>query len=517
MQNPNEKQVAIIGAGPGGLVTARWLMQHGFEPILFEAGERLGGQWNPSGAASATWAGMRTNTSRVMSAFSDLDHPADVGIYPRQDQMLAYLERYAARFDLPLRIRFGTRVERLEAAPCGGWRIRSRSRGGVLEDTFRHAIVATGAQASPAVPDIAGMETFTGALGIAHTAQYDGAERYRGRSVVVGGCSISALEIASDLALSGVRVTASYRRQRYIVPKLIAGVPAEHVMFHRAAALAGEVLPAETVAAGLKAAVLRAGGSPDQFGAPEPHADLFAAGISQSQNFLPAVAEGRIAVRPWIERIEHDRVIFADGSFATPDAILLGTGYGLSLPWLAPDVAKTLDLDGKGLDLHVHTFHPDLRGLAFVGLYNLVGPYLPVLELQARWIAYTLAGLAPMPSRAQMEQGLALCRIMRERDQQPVLHELAVSLARQAGVEPDMARWPHLERALLFGPLSPASFRLQGPDRLESAPARTLAAAQAFGAIRGAGFAPDELQLLSLIADRVPTRYLDGVQRELQA
>jgi hypothetical protein len=28
-------------------------------------------------------------------------------------------------------------------------------------------------------------------------------------------------------------------------------------------------------------------------------------------------------------------------------------------------------------------FHPDLKGLAFLGLFDLVGPFFPVLELQA--------------------------------------------------------------------------------------------------------------------------------------
>lgn len=501
MHNPKDA-VAIIGAGPGGLVTARWLAQHGFEPVLFESGERLGGQWNASGRTSATWAGMRTNTSRVMSAFSDLDHAQGVATYPRQDQMLSYLECYASKFDLVRHVRFGTRIERLEAAADGRWRVRTRSAGTEREEFFRYVVVASGAHVSPTIPEIPGIETFTGALGVAHTAQYSGMERYRGRSVLVAGCSISALEIASDLAFGGANVTSAYRRQRYIVPKLIAGVPAEHVMFNRAAALAGEVLPVEALAEGLKASVLRSAGSPDQFGARAPDTNIFAAGIAQSQNFLPAVAEGRIAVRPWLERVDKGRVHFTDGSCSEPDAILFATGYGLSLPWLAPDLAKTLNFDGRALDLHVHTFHPDLKGLAFVGLYNLVGPYLPVLELQARWIAYSLAGLAPLPSRAQMEQGLATCRAMRERGQQPVLHELAVTLARHARVEPEPAHWPDLERALLFGPLSPISFRLQGPDRLDDAPARTQTAAEAFGAIKGTTFTAEELQMRNLIGTR---------------
>ncbi|SAK56430.1 flavin-containing monooxygenase [Caballeronia hypogeia] len=502
MKHMEKNAVAVIGAGPGGLVSARWLAQHGFEPVLFEADASPGGQWNLSRASSATWPGMRTNTSRVMSAFSDLDHAADVSIYPRQDQMLAYLERYAAKFDLTRRIRCGTRVERLEAAPGDGWSIRSRTKHGIAEEVFRHVVVATGAQARPLTPDIPGIESFKGALGIAHTARYEGAARYNGRSVVVAGCSISALEIASDLAFSGAQVTSSYRRQRYIVPKLIAGVPAEHVLFNRAAALAGETLPPEVLAEGLKAAVMKAGGNPARFGAREPDANVFAAGVSQSQNFLPAVAEGRIVVRPWIECIDGEAVHFADGTHAKPDAILFGTGYGLSMPWLADDIAKALGHDGKGIDLFEHTFHPDLEGLAFVGLYNLVGPYLPVLELQARWIAYTLAGHCTRISRAQMEQGIEACRAMRVRHQQPVLHDLAVRLARHAGVEPDPARWPELERALLFGPLSPASFRLQGVDSLDDAPARTRAAAAAFGAITCADFMPEELQLRRLIMEK---------------
>lgn len=138
MHYPNEKTVAIIGAGPAGLVSARWLAQHGFEPIVFEASERLGGQWNPAAEASGTWAGMRTNTSRVMSAFSDLDHESDVATYPRQDQMLAYLERYADRFGLVRRIQFGKRIELLEAAPDGRWRIRSRTGEGGGGDVQPH-------------------------------------------------------------------------------------------------------------------------------------------------------------------------------------------------------------------------------------------------------------------------------------------------------------------------------------------------------------------------------------------
>lgn len=221
-----------------------------------------------------------------------------------------------------------------------------------------------------------------------------------------------------------------------------------------------------------------------------PHENVLAASITQSQHFLPAVAEGKIVVRPWIERTEDQNVLFSDGSRCEADAILFGTGYRLALTWLAAEIAENLGIEGDGLDLHGETFHPDLKGLLFVGLYNQVGPHLPVLELQARWIAYCLAGVIPMPTPGEMAKGVAASRARRQRGQDLLMNHFAVFLARKLGVEPDLKRWPDLERALLFGPLSPISFRLEGPDALEDAPARIKETAALFGAIRSDAFTP---------------------------
>jgi hypothetical protein len=44
-----------------------------------------------------------------------------------------------------------------------------------------------------------------------------------------------------------------------------------------------------------------------------------------------------------------------------------------------------------------------------------------------------------------------------------------LAFARAAGVEPGLGNWPELRRALLFGPLAPNCFRLEGPDALPDA------------------------------------------------
>ncbi len=47
------RKVAVLGAGPGGLVVARYLKSEGFEPVVFEQGERIGGQWSADPGHSA--------------------------------------------------------------------------------------------------------------------------------------------------------------------------------------------------------------------------------------------------------------------------------------------------------------------------------------------------------------------------------------------------------------------------------------------------------------------------------
>ena len=487
-------QVAIIGAGPSGLAAAAWLRRHGFAPVLFEAADQLGGQWNAASPLSGIWPCMRTNTSRILTAFSELDHAPATPVYPTQTEVLDYLRRYADQAGIAGQIRVSTTVERLEHAGAGdGWIVQSRHAGVPRAEHFARVVVATGRHTVPATPAVAGLGGFAGSGGTVHSQAYRGAAAYRDQTVLVAGCSISALEIASELALGGARrVMVASRRQRYILQKLLAGVPADHVAFTRFAAFASAVLPQAALAAGLRHLVVSSSGSPEQYGAPMPDPDIFAAGLTQSQHFLPLVAEGRIHPRPWISHINGAEVTFTDGTIETVDAIVFGTGYRLSLPFLSEDVAAALDLDDQHIDLHDHTFHPNLPGLAFIGLFDQVGPYFPVLELQARWLAYAWAGLVPAPTEGALRRGLARCRAGRGGPQSIPMHVLATLFARQAGVEPEPDRHPLLRRALLFGPLSPASFRLEGPDLRADAAFRTLDAAAAFGRITSAEMTAEE-------------------------
>lgn len=480
------QDVAIIGAGPAGLAAAKYLKQHGLNPTIFEQGEAVGGQWCAGAPYSGVWPAMCTNTSRLMTAFSDFPQSDDLPVYPSNRQMQAYLRRYAQRFGLDSCLRLRTRVTGLEpVADGGGWRLSyADDHGAERSETFARVAVASGRYHKPRIPVVPGIESFSGAGGVSHTFAYRGPESYGGLHALVAGGSISALEIASDLALQGAAgVVSSQRKQRYVLSKLIAGVPVEHLAFTRFAALAAESFPIEAVAQGLKDFVVKSSGSPEQFGALAPADSVLEAGITQSQHFLPLVAEGRIVAKPWMTEVRGRSVHFSDGTREEVDALIFGTGFDLDLPFLPEAVQRQLDVDAAHVDLYAHTLHPDLPGLAFLGLYDIVGPAFPVLELQARWLTYLWAGLRPAPTADDMRAGIAAYRGGRHLPAAMPMHALAIQFARLAGVEPRIEQFPALARALLFGPLSPQSFRLTGPDRMPDAPARVKRAAELFGAV----------------------------------
>lgn len=488
--------VAVIGAGPGGLVTARWLCSQGFEPTIFEQQSELGGQWTGSDL-TGVWDAMYTNTSRVLTAFGDLEHEGDQTFLSNHD-VLAYLNRYADLFGLRARIRFGRRVDRISRVGAT-WHV---THGGA-DEPFDRVVVASGRFRSPAIPGVPGIETFNGSAGAMSTFHYRGAKPYEGKRVLVAGCAVSALDIATELArLGATRVVVTQRRQRYVLPKFAAGVPSDHRIFTRYGALANETLPPAEVERQLKEIVVEANGSPEQYGAPAPDPSLFAAGVTLNQGYLPLVAEGRITVRPWMTSIDGTQVSFADGHVEEFDGILFGTGFELDLPFLSDDIRATLDIDAVHLDTDRFTFHPDLPGLAFVGMWDQSGGYFVPLELQARWIAYAWGGVAPAIDEGAQREAIADYRARRGSSQKTRMNLVALTFARAAGAEPRLENWPDLQRALLFGPLAPSCFRLEGPDALPDARARFACDAAAFGAITSNEMTERESRYWSQVSGR---------------
>lgn len=494
------QRVAIIGAGASGLVAARWLKHVGFDPVLFERADRVGGQWRVADADSSVWHGMHTNTSRVTSAFSDRPHAPGTPIYPRAEAMGAYLGDYAEQFALTRGARFGVSVTEVEP-DRGAWCITWHDGDGALrEERFDRVVIASGRHRAPVLPVSPSLGAFTGGGGVVHAASFRGASAFVGQRVLVGGHSVSAVEIASDLAMHGVDVVVASRRHRFVMQRLPGGVPMEHRIYTRGAGLAWESLPPAHVGAWLRELILRTSGHPAQFGAMVHSEDVLAAGFTHSPHYLTLVAEGRITPRPWIAQVVGDRVQYTDGATDRVDTLLMATGYALDLPFLGPTARAALAPDAIDADWDAFTWHPALPGLACMGLYEHGGPFFPTLEQQARLIAYTWSGQVPSPSAAEQQARIDAQRASRGTRVVQRMHLLSRRFARLAGVEPHPADAPTLARALCYGPLAPAQFRIAGRDALPDAAPRVAEDAAAFGVVTSSDFSESERAELRLVA-----------------
>jgi cation diffusion facilitator CzcD-associated flavoprotein CzcO len=461
-------RIAVIGAGPSGIAAARHALDAGFEVSVFEASDRLGGQWYTAAAHSGVWPGMHTNTSRAMTAFSDLPALPGHPLHPTAEQIHAYLEEYARTFGVFDRIRLECRVERVRP----GWTVDG--------EPFDAVVVASGRFRTPRLPAI--VQDFGGQL--FHSCDYPGASAFAGLSVLVYGNGISGAEIASDLA-AHAPVISAFRKSRYVIQKVVGGVSSDWQWYTLFGAQERRLLTSEEWSRRQRDRVLRVAGDPADFGVPAPDEDLRIAGLSLCQDYLAQVREGSIVCRPAIAAVDGRTVTFTDGTSETVDVIVCATGYDLDIPYLDSDL---IDARAGDWPLYQRTFHPDLPGLGVIGQFLAQGPYFPLLELQARWIVAVWSGAVAPPGEERMRQGLS-----RGRPAVEAHNALALTLSEESGVSPDPLDWPQLAEPLIFGPMLPMRYRLSGPGALPRAAAMF---ASALATSPRAPVAPGEIDAL---------------------
>lgn len=435
----------MVGGGPSGLAAARWLLDAGYEPVLFERSSSVGGIWRFDAAledgGGPAYRSLRTNTPKQLTAYSDTPFDDALPQFPSQAAVASYLHSYAERFDLLRRIRFDTAVEHI--APEGPhWSVRARSDGRAVEENFEAVFVCSGMFDQPQLPTFAGIDSFRGT--VLHSRAYRDAEPFVGRRVLVIGTGSSGVDIAADVARVAGQVWLSGRNDAWNSPAL--GTPAAPIWRQRLS----------------RHLSLRLGGRLDQIGdAPfVPHRDQ----TKLSDNLREAIAAGTVLTKPGIERLDNGAIHFVDGTRAEVDAIIVATGYTLRFPFLSE---ATISAPPAGLGLYRLVVHPDYPTLFFIGMARASGPILPLGEMQARWATQVLRGNIRLPVPAAMHRSIARRRehvaLVGGNPYRLQYEPYMDLLAAELGVLPRLLRRPRLWRSLLSGPFLAARYRLDGP------------------------------------------------------
>jgi putative flavoprotein involved in K+ transport len=313
--------VLVIGGGQAGLAMGYHLTQSGLSFQIADAGTDIGATWR------SRWDSLQLFTSGRYDNLPGLPFPAAPDTYPGKDDVADYLQAYAAKFDLPVRL--GTQVTSL--ARSDG-RYVAKAGGDVLE--ARQVVVATGPFHVPFIPPIA--DALDPSVHQVHSARYRHPQTIPPGKVLVVGAANSGCQIARELSATH-RVELSAGQRLPAIPQR----PLGRDIWTWATALRLDKVTADS-RLGKRLA------GRDQVIGPGPR---------------QLARRHGIRLRPQAVSAAGRTVTFADGSAGEYDAVVWATGFTADHSWI--DIPETKDDQGRILHQRGVTNSP---GLYMLGL-----------------------------------------------------------------------------------------------------------------------------------------------------
>lgn len=347
--------VVIVGAGAAGLSAAGALKKRGIDSVLLDKDDRVGGTW------ARRYDRLHLHTIRPFSGLAHYPIPRRYPRYLARDQFVEYLNDYARHFGL--NIVTGCTVRRISQEPSSGkWKVET-SAGEWNSDVV---IIASGQYSEPIAPTWPGYDSFRGML--IHSSAYQTPTPFAGKRVLVVGAGNSGTEIAVDLAEHGAAsVALSIRTTPPILPRDPFGMP-----LHRTGLMLS-FLPSFVADffAGMTARLTVGDLTRHGMQRPEwkPYATKRVPVIDVG--FVKALKRRAVSVRPAVERLTTDSVVFADGKTEQFDAIVAATGFRTGLDRILAD--RDL-LDERAEPVDTSGAPASRPGIYFIGyLHSLRG------------------------------------------------------------------------------------------------------------------------------------------------
>ena len=373
--------IAVIGAGPMGLATARALQAQGLPFTVLEAHDDVGGLWDIRNPSSTVYESAHLISSKRMTEFTEFPMRDAVAPYPKHDEVQRYFGEFADHFDLRRHIEFGTRVVRLAKTPAG-WDVTTVRDGVETTRAMTAVCIATGTlhhRQQPALPG-----SFSGTL--LHSADYKSPAVFAGRRVLIVGCGNSGADIAVDAVRYAASVDISLRRGYHFLPKFVKGRPID--------TLGGLVKLPRRLKQAVDGLIVRLlVGSPTDYGLPAPDHRLYESHPVLNSLVLHHLGHGDIRARRDVAAVDGATVRFADGESAEYDVIVQATGYVLHYPFI-DRALLAWPAGAPAPRLFLNTMHPQDDTLFLMGMLEASGLGWQGRYEQARLVAGYLHGLA---------------------------------------------------------------------------------------------------------------------------
>ncbi|HEX3783270.1 MAG TPA: NAD(P)/FAD-dependent oxidoreductase [Pseudonocardiaceae bacterium] len=202
--------VAIIGTGFGGIATAIGLEQNGFDDIvLLDRARDVGGVWRDN-----DYPGAAVDIQSDLYSLSFAPNPDWHSTYATQPELHSYLRDVTERFGLRRKMILNCAVERLDWDTAKQrWQLQTANG----PRTANHVVIATGALADPVVPDLPGLDRFSGIS--FHSARWEHDHDLSGKKVAVIGTGPSAVQFVPAIQPTVADLTVFQRTPAWVVPR----------------------------------------------------------------------------------------------------------------------------------------------------------------------------------------------------------------------------------------------------------------------------------------------------------
>lgn len=207
----NTHSTIIIGTGFGGLGAAIKLLKKGYTNfVIAERGSEIGGTWRDN-----TYPGAACDISSHLYSFSFEPNPNWSRMFANQQEIFDYTRHCVKKYGLETYIRLNTEVTGGSFNEATGLWTLNLKNGETL--TANVVINALGPLNRPQIPNIPGLQSFTGSL--FHSSEWDHSFDYKGKRVAVVGTGASAVQIVPAIAKDVEQLTIFQRSAPWVIPK----------------------------------------------------------------------------------------------------------------------------------------------------------------------------------------------------------------------------------------------------------------------------------------------------------
>ncbi|MVT66333.1 SidA/IucD/PvdA family monooxygenase [Bradyrhizobium pachyrhizi] len=203
-----DPDVLVVGGGQAGLAIAARLQQLKIDALIVDREARVGDNWRKRYHALTLHNQVQVNHLPYMP------FPPNWPTYIPKDKLANWFEAYVDAMEL----NFWTGTEFVGGSyddASRRWSVELRRADGTTRKMKpRHVVMATGVSGIPNLPDIPGLENFSGT--VMHSNRYEDGENWTGKRALVIGTGNSGHDIAQDLHSSGAEVTLVQRSSTLI-------------------------------------------------------------------------------------------------------------------------------------------------------------------------------------------------------------------------------------------------------------------------------------------------------------